>query len=223
MCFNVRNYSKKTDNCKVPFALNAGTYPGTKVNFILLGLAGTGKSACGNTILGQNVFTSRASSNPVTTECREVDAVISGRPVRVIDTPDIFDDDIKSSIKKKHVAACKQLCQAGKCVYLLVIHISRFTDCEKDILKKLEDAFGSRSQEQTVILFTRGDDLRRGNLPFGEFLRSCHPDLRRIIDRCGTRCVLFENAASGSSQVTELMQTVHKVLNRPDQRSAVQF
>lgn len=183
------------------------------MNFILLGLAGTGKSACGNTILGRNVFTSRTSSNPVTTECKEADTVISGRPVRVIDTPDIFDDDIKSSIKKKHVAVCKQLCQPGKCVYLLVIHVSRFTDCEKDILKKLEDAFGSRSQEQTVILFTRGDDLHRSNMTFEDFLRSCQPDLMRIIDKCGGRCVLFENAASGSNQVTELMQAVHKVLN----------
>lgn len=192
--------------------------PGTKVNFILLGLAGTGKSACGNSILGRNAFASRTSSVPVTTECQKEDTVIKGRAVRVIDTPDIFDDDVKSPTRKRHVAACKQLCQSGERVYLLVMQVSRFTDCERDILKKMEDAFG-RSHDRTVLLFTRGGDLRRDGMDFNEFLSSCQPDLKRIIDRCGHRCVLFENAAPGPDQVEELMRAVHRVFTRPDQWS----
>ncbi|KAK2859823.1 hypothetical protein Q5P01_004443 [Channa striata] len=99
----------------------AGKLPGNKVNLVLLGLAGTGKSASGNTILGQKLFQSNLSSQPVTTECQMGETQINGTCVRVIDTPDIFDDDMHQSLKDQHVAKCKLLCQAEPCVYLLVM------------------------------------------------------------------------------------------------------
>nr|XP_033494464.1 GTPase IMAP family member 8-like [Epinephelus lanceolatus] len=188
-----------------------GNHSGTKVNLVLLGMAGTGKSASGNTILGKKAFTSRTSSNQVTTKCQEAETRIGSRHFRVIDTPDIFDDDIESSVKDKHVRECKELCKEEPCVYLLVMHVSRFTDGERDILKKLEKAFGKKVQEQTVILFTRGEDLKRAKMTFEEFLESCQPDLKKIIEKCGRRCVLFENSNSRSPQVEELMKTVSRM------------
>ncbi|KAF1373316.1 hypothetical protein PFLUV_G00259270 [Perca fluviatilis] len=148
-----------------------GNHSGTEVNLVLLGMTGTGKSASGNTILGKKEFISRVRSNLVTTECQEAETVINGRHVRVIDTPDIFDDEMKSSIKE-HVGNCKDLSQSGPCVYLLVMHVSRFTDGERDTLEMLETAFGSKVREQTVILFTRGKDLEQGEMSFKEFFGS---------------------------------------------------
>ncbi|XP_031160719.2 GTPase IMAP family member 7-like isoform X9 [Sander lucioperca] len=188
-----------------------GKPSGTEVNLVLLGMSGTGKSASGNTILGEKEFTSKASSKPVTTECQQAETEIGGRCVRVIDTPDIFDDERKSSIKE-HVKKCKELCQSEPCVYLLVIHVSRFTDGEKNILKKLERAFGSKVTEQTVILFTRGGDLKQGEMSFEEFSHRCQPDLKKIVEKCDRRCVLFENSDSGPDQVEKLMEIVDRML-----------
>ncbi|KAM4534154.1 GTPase IMAP family member 1-like isoform 2-T2 [Odontesthes bonariensis] len=184
------------------------------VNLVLLGMAGTGKSACGNTILMDNRFTSRVSSKPVTTECQMAEKQINGINVRVIDTPDIFDDDIESSVKKENVKKCKQLCESGPCVYLLVMHVSRFTDGERDILTKLERAFGSRVKEQTIIVFTRGDDLHRAGMSLESFLGTCDPNLKNIVDKCGRRCVLFENSSSHSGQVEKLMARVLSMLEQ---------
>ncbi|XP_072234463.1 uncharacterized protein [Leuresthes tenuis] len=184
------------------------------VNLVLLGMAGTGKSACGNTILSDKYFTSRVSSKPVTTECQMVVKQINGINVRVIDTPDIFDDDIKSSVKKENVKRCKQLCESGPCVYLLVMHVSRFTDGERDILTKLEQAFGSRVKEQTIILFTRGDELLRAGMSLESFLDKCEPNLKDIVDECDRRCVLFENSSSRSDQVETLMAQVKSMLEQ---------
>ncbi|XP_032363004.1 GTPase IMAP family member 7 isoform X2 [Etheostoma spectabile] len=190
---------------------STGEHSGTEVNLVLLGMTGAGKSASGNTILGENWFNSKASSIPFTTECQEAETEIGGRRVRVIDTPDIFDENRKSS-NKDHVRKCKDLCQSGPCVYLLVIHVSRFTDGERKILKKLETAFGREVVKQTVVLFTRGGDLQHGGMSFKAFLRGCQPDLKKIVEKCGGRCVVFENSTSGSDQVEELMQIVDRML-----------
>lgn len=184
------------------------------MNLVLLGMAGVGKSASGNMILGQKRFASKPDSKPVTQECQVEETEIDGVHVRVIDTPDIFSDEINPADKKRHVTKCKELCDSGTCVYLLVLQLSRFTDGERDILKKFERAFGCRAQKQAIILFTRGNDLQHGQITFDEFLRTCQPDLKQIIQQCGKRCVVFENNSgfTNTVQVKKLMQTVEMVL-----------
>ncbi|CAI5671060.1 unnamed protein product [Oreochromis niloticus] len=186
----------------------------TKVNIVLLGMGGTGKSASGNTILGKKFFMSKASSKPVTAECQVAETDINGVHVRVIDTPDIFDDRLKPTDKDKHVKQCKTFCESGPCAFVLVMHVSRFTDGERDILKMLEKAFGNKVSEQTVILFTRGDDLQQAEMSLEDFLDSCQPDLKEIIEKCGNRCVVFENCRSDSDQREKLMDTVISVTQR---------
>ncbi|XP_035771055.1 GTPase IMAP family member 8-like [Neolamprologus brichardi] len=184
----------------------------TTVNLVLLGLAGTGKSASGNTILGKKHFVSKPSSNPVTTECQVAETEINDLHVRVIDTPDMFGDDTEPSVRDKHVKRCKELCESELCVFVLVMHMNRFTDVERDILKKLENTFGTKVKEQTVILFTRGDDLEEAEMSLEDFLHSCQPGLKEIIEKCDNRCVVFENRSSSSDQVEKLMNTVSTVL-----------
>ncbi|XP_023252675.1 GTPase IMAP family member 8-like [Seriola lalandi dorsalis] len=185
-----------------------------RVNLVLLGMAGTGKSASGNKILGYEYFMSKPSSSQVTMECKEVEDEINSRPVRVIDTPDIFDDDIKPSVKDKHVKRCRELCRSDPCVYLLVIQVGRFTDGERDVLKKLEKAFGRNVHEQTILLFTRGEELPRAHMSLDNFLQSCQSELKHIVEKCDKRCVFFENKTPGSSQVEKLMQTVNSLIQK---------
>ncbi|KAK9527336.1 hypothetical protein VZT92_013909 [Zoarces viviparus] len=186
----------------------------SRVNLVLMGMSGSGKSASGNTILGQRIFLSEPSSSPVTAECVAMDTDIGGRWVRVIDTPDIFDDDTDSSTKKQHVKKCRELSEGGSTVYLLVMHVSRFTDGERNILKKMEKAFGSKVHEQTLILFTREDDLKQGKKSQEDFMSSFTPDLKKIFAKCGNRCVWFENNAPPSGQVERLMKMVDQMVDQ---------
>ncbi|XP_003458705.2 GTPase IMAP family member 3-like [Oreochromis niloticus] len=192
----------------------AGKRTSIKVNLVLLGMSGTGKSASGNTILGKPVFFSRPSSKSVTRDCEIAETEINGKHVRVIDTPDMFDDETEESVKNKYLKRCKELCESHPCVFVLVMHISRFTDGERNILKQLEKAFGRNVKEQSVILFTKGDDLHRAGKTLTDVLHSCQPDLKEMIQQFGNRCVLFENNRSGSAQVEKLLDTVIMVLEK---------
>ncbi|XP_014878935.1 GTPase IMAP family member 1-like [Poecilia latipinna] len=182
------------------------------VNLVLLGMSGTGKSSTGNSILGEKLFLAKSSSKPVTTMCQLGKTMINGLHVRVIDTPDMFDDDMESSVRDKLLKNCTNLCGSHPCVFVLVLQVSRFTDGERDILTKLKKMFGRKVSEQTIILFTHGDDLSRAAMSLKTFLHQCQPDLREIAEMCGGRCVLFENKDSDTGQVEDLIDNVKEVL-----------
>ncbi|XP_063048948.1 GTPase IMAP family member 8-like [Engraulis encrasicolus] len=171
----------KTQNME---AVQSSTYP---VTLVLLGEFGCGKSASGNTILGENKFASRATAGPLTTQCQKEERDLNGKRVTVIDTPDFFDQHIKDP--ERHVRQCREMCKGRECVYLLVIQIGRFTERERDILERLEKKLG-RIGERTIILFTYGDNLKYGQ-SIDDYVRSTDPHLQRLIGKCRDKYHVF--------------------------------
>lgn len=177
-------------------------------NIILLGSTGTGKSASANTIVNAGKhnsyanqhFTSQPSPVPVTTKCEEKIVEMFGKHFRVIDTPDFFYDE--EHVNQAQVLECKKYCQPRHCVVLLVIQLGRFTDGERGILLKLEKKLGWTIRNNTIILFTHGEDLQ-GSVD--KFI-STRSHLKCIIDACSNRYHVFKNTTSNSKQVTELIK-----------------
>ncbi|XP_024233193.2 GTPase IMAP family member 8 [Oncorhynchus tshawytscha] len=176
------------------------------LNIVLLGETRTGKSSSGNTILRNKCFPSGATSVSVTKMCQVENMKIGGTEVRVIDTPDFFNDDLKQPCKD--VEDCIKICQTGLSVYLLVFQIGRFTAGEREILKKLEDVLG-RIRERTCVLFTRGEDLK--DMSIETFISKADTQLKEIVDCCGSRHV-FKNTKTDYQQVVELMGKIFHFL-----------
>ncbi|XP_063050919.1 GTPase IMAP family member 8-like [Engraulis encrasicolus] len=156
-----------------------------KLNLVLLGLSGSGKSTSGNSIVGKDVFQSKPGSKATTMHCEERTTIICGKEITVIDTPDFFDEDLQQ--QERHVEKCRQKCE-GVCVYLLVIQIGRFTEGERDILERLETILTTRIRDRAIILFTYGDDLSK---TIEEYVVKTNKHLKKLITHCGNR-VTFE-------------------------------
>nr|XP_023670561.1 GTPase IMAP family member 4-like isoform X2 [Paramormyrops kingsleyae] len=187
------------------------------VTLVLLGRRGSGKSCCGNTILGRKGFQSVLSTKPVTTECKKQTESIQGRQITVIDTPDFFDDPLPH--RKHHIDTCRSLVAEGPCVYLLVLQLGRFTEGEKKIVEQTEGVFGRAVTRRMIILFSYGDDLE--GITIQDFLMNAQTELKALVKKCGNRCHVFNNRdTSNRRQVTELLNMVNGMLDRGDKKNA---
>ncbi|XP_029374560.1 GTPase IMAP family member 7-like isoform X2 [Echeneis naucrates] len=85
--------------------------------------------------------------------------------------------------------------------------IGRFTKEEENSVQALEEIFGPEASKYMIVLFTRGDELQGTTIQ--NYLRSGHPKLREVVNRCGNRCHVFNNKIKYNRyQVVELIRKI---------------
>ncbi|XP_062243095.1 uncharacterized protein LOC133953277 isoform X2 [Platichthys flesus] len=220
------SFSSSSSSSTVPSTSTSSTsYPSSsssspELRLVLLGRSGSGKSAAGNSILRGEEFKSDLDSlTSVTQQCEKKKALVEGRRVAVVDTPDWFTSERTPDEVRAQISSCVALSSPGPHAFLLCVPLDQPAKTELQALQALEVVFGPDAiQKHTLVLFTYTDRLREsgkaGNNSIEEYIANQRGDFLNLVEKCRDRFHVLESGGGQveKGNVAELLEKVEQTV-----------
>lgn len=199
----------------------------SKYRIVLLGPAGAGKSALGNTLLGDKRFLSKGGVNPITNQCSmesgHMETADGTVHVIVWDTPGLCDSKRKDAQTKELITRCLGSLTPGPHVILLVVNAqNRFLNNEYALYQSIKKLIGPQLLQHMIVVFTRGDVFEKENTNLEDLLRQ-NEFLPKMLADVKNRHIVIDNdviaradAGKNRKQLAKLWELMKSVT--PDQR-----
>jgi len=184
------------------------------VNIVLVGREGNGKSATGNSLIGQKVFV----SDEADAKCEAHGAVTGdNHTINVINTPGLSDLGVSAKFISREIVRCLTLAEGGiHAVVLVLSSRAQITEEELSTLGILHALFGSEIAAYVIVVFTGGDVLAEEGVTLDEFLggEDFPPLVKEVLKMSGNQMVLFDNKTDDEGKKAE---QVNKILSLVDE------
>nr|XP_024657213.1 GTPase IMAP family member 8-like [Maylandia zebra] len=173
----------------------------SSVNLVLCGRRGAGKTSAAKAILGQTELHSASNSS----ECVKHQGEVCGRSVSLVELPALYGKPQEAVMEES--LRCISLCDPeGVHAFILVLPVAPLTDENKRELETIQDAFSSRVNDFTMILFTVDSDPT--DPAVGNFLKE-NKNIQKLLQSCGGRYVVLN--IKNKQQIPDMFEIVDKI------------
>lgn len=169
-----------------------------ELRLTLIGRTGNGKSATANSLLNtRGAFKTSICGISCTTKTEYKTRTWSEKNVVVIDTPGLFDTEMKPEEIKKEMVKCVGIMAPGLHALIYVLKIgNRLTDEEVSTIDQLLKIFGEDLHQYVIVVFTCRQALVENKISFQDYLQKTPKRFQELFEKCQNRVLPIENISS---------------------------